>query len=180
MASSDTTQDFSVIACANDARFQDRCYLRWLNAAIAATTESVQATTSVASSATKTLTFASQPGSVAIGWSVTSLSNPSSIPASTFVVSLGAGMGINNTVTVAAGDIIVFAPPNHTQRMQFAAALFANAISRQMLAMLVLANATNRTNCLADTTIPGGNILDSDIDFQINSILTGVATSRNW
>lgn len=69
---------------------------------------------------------------------------------------------------------------SHQLRVAFAGALFNSTVNRQMLAMLVLANATNQTNCLADPLNPGGNILDNDIDFQITSIFTGVASSRSW
>lgn len=113
MPSADTTNSYVLLHSADDPRFQERCYLRFINAAIAVTTEA-------------------------------------------------------STVT------------SHTQRLAFAGALFANTINRVMLAMLILANATNAANCLADATIPGGNILDSDIDFQVNSVFTGVATSRSW
>lgn len=183
MPSTDTTQDFLVLQSINDARFQDRCFYRFLAAAIAATTEAVQATTSALStSGATTLSFAAQPG-IAIGWTAQSLTNPSSIPGGTLVKALGASIGLSAPIGaagVAVGDIIVFSPPSHAARLQFAGALFNKIIDRQMLAMLVLANATNRTNCLADTSVSGGNILDSDIDFQINSIFTGLATSRGW
>ncbi len=110
---SDTTDNETIISSIDNPRFQERCRLRFLFAAIAVTTE---------------LT----------------------------------------TVT------------SHTQRLALAGTLFNNGISAATLAMLVLANATNRTNCLANPSLYGGNILDSDIDFQINSIFTGVAIARAW
>jgi len=69
---------------------------------------------------------------------------------------------------------------SHTQRLAFAGALFNNAVDLKMLAMIVISNTTNRTNCLAAPNIAGGNIVDSDLDFQINSVLTGIAISRAW
>lgn len=69
---------------------------------------------------------------------------------------------------------------SHTQRLAFAGALFVGTVDERMLAMLVAANTTNRTNILANPNAAGGNCLDSDIDFQINSIFTGVAVSRAW
>ena len=79
------------------------------------------------------------------------------------------------SVTTEAGTVT-----SHTARLAFAGALFAGTVSDRLLAMLVLANATNRTNLLAAPTVQGGAILDSDIDFQVNSVLTGVAISRSW
>lgn len=184
MPSTDTTNNGVLVQSINDFRFQDRCYRRFLVAAISATTETVNATTSaLTASGGTTLTFAAQPPTVAIGWTVQSLTTPASIPAGTLVKSLGATVGLSAAIAtagVAAGDIIVFSPPSHTQRLGLAGSLFAKNIDRQMLALLVMANATNQTNCLADPNNPGGNILDSDIDFQINSIFTGVAVSRPW
>lgn len=184
MPSIDTTNNQILEQSIDDTRFQVRCYLRFLIAAIAITTETVQATTSALSaSGATTLSFATQPGTVAVGWTLQSLTNPASIPGGTLIKSLGTSIGLSAPIGaagVAAGDIIVFSPPNHASRLQFAAALFSGSISRQTLAMLIMANATNRTNCLADTSVPGGNILDSDIDFHINSIFTGIATSRGW
>jgi hypothetical protein len=109
----DTTDSETIVSSIHNERFQTRCRLRFLVAAVAVTTE------------------------------------------------LG-------TVT------------SHVQRLAFAGTLFNNGISSMTLAMLVLANTTNRTNCLANPLLPGGNMLDSDIDFQINSIFTGIAVSRAW
>lgn len=69
---------------------------------------------------------------------------------------------------------------SHTQRLAFAGALFANTVDPVMLCHLILSNATNRTNCLAVPSQAGGNIIDSDIDFQVASVFTGVATARAW
>jgi hypothetical protein len=70
---------------------------------------------------------------------------------------------------------------SHAQRLAFSGALFNNSVSLQTLAMLVLASSINKANCLANQTgLAGGNILDADIDSQITSIFTGVATSRSW
>lgn len=113
MASTNTNSGLLLLQSANDSRFQDRCYFRFLNAAISVSTEDPVA-------------------------------------------------------------------PSHAQRLAFAAALFNNAVNRQMLAMLVLTNAKIQVDCLADPTTPGGNALDSDIDFEIASIFTGVAISRGW
>lgn len=69
---------------------------------------------------------------------------------------------------------------SHTQRVAFAGALFNGSVDERMLAMVVLANPTNRTNAIANPQQAGGNILDNDIDFQVNSVFTGIATSRSW
>lgn len=69
---------------------------------------------------------------------------------------------------------------NHTQRLAFAGALFAGTVDLKMLCMTILANTTNRTNCLAAPNQAGGNIVDSDIDFQVASVFTGIATARAW
>jgi hypothetical protein len=185
MASTDTINNEIIERTVNATAFQDRCYGRWLNAAISATTESVQATTNAATAAASNLLhFAAQPGTVAIGWSVVDTTTPSVIPNGTTVLGpLAANITLSANVTgagVGASDIITFAPPFHAQRVAFAAVLFNNAVNRQTLAMLIMANATNRGNCLSSPTTSGGDILDSDIDFQVNSIFTGIATSRNW
>ena len=69
---------------------------------------------------------------------------------------------------------------NHTQRLAFAGALFNNTVGLEMLSMVVLASSINRANCLANPAADGGNILDSDIDNQVTSTFTGIATSRSW
>jgi hypothetical protein len=69
---------------------------------------------------------------------------------------------------------------SHDARLAFAGALFANHVDLPMLAMVVLSNTTNRANCLAASSLCGGNITDSDVDFQINSTFTGIATARSW
>lgn len=183
MANADTTNNEILERTIGATVFQDRVYRRFLAAAISATTESVQATTSAqTASANATLTFAAQPVGIAVGWSVQSLTNPAAIPATALVKTLGAAvvMSIATTAIVASGDIIVFSPPSHAQRLAFASALFSNAVNRQMLVMLILANPTNSTDCLADPNAVGGNITDSNIDFQVSSVFTGIATSRGW
>lgn len=69
---------------------------------------------------------------------------------------------------------------SHANRLAFAGALFANQVDVSMLCMCVLSNATVRTSVLANASVNGGNAIDPDIDFQINSVLTGVAVSRAW
>lgn len=69
---------------------------------------------------------------------------------------------------------------NHTNRLAFAGAIFNGTVSPQTLCMLILANPTVRASVIADPTKSGGNALDNDIDFQIASVFTGVATSRVW
>jgi hypothetical protein len=150
MASTDTTNDAVIERTVSDPNFQARCYRRFLAAAISDMNETVQATTSAQSAS-----------------GATSL---------TFAVTISAA----TTVIVASGDIILFSPPSHVARAQLAGALFNGVLSLRTLAMLILANATNQANCLADASVAGGAILDSDIDFQINSIFTGIATSHGW
>lgn len=69
---------------------------------------------------------------------------------------------------------------SHTQRLAFAGALFANTVDMKTLVMSVLANATVRASVVATPNTAGGNALDSDIDFQVASIFTGIAVSRAW
>jgi hypothetical protein len=49
-----------------------------------------------------------------------------------------------------------------------------------MLGMAVVSNPTIGGEVLADPTMPGGAATDGDIDFQIASVFSGIATSRNW
>jgi hypothetical protein len=112
MASADTTASITLAALVNNPVFQERCYLRYIVAAISVTNEG--------------------------------------------------------------------AVTNHTQRLAFAGALFANAVNRATLADTILANATNRTNALVADSAPGSAILDNDIDFQVASVFTGIALSRSW
>lgn len=181
---SDTTDNQILNASYTNTGFQDRCRLRFINAAIAATTEVLPLTANgVTAAANNVLHFASTTG-VTVGAGVSDLFGAAIIPAGTIVESLtSTTVTLNNNVTgagVASGDIINFAPVSHTQRLAFAGALFAGNVDLKMLAMAVLANTTNRTNCLAAPSSAGGNIVDSDIDFQVNSIFTGIAISRNW
>lgn len=83
---------------------------------------------------------------------------------------------VNACVSVTNEDP---ATASHVQRLAFAGSIFNRSPNAQMLCELVLVNTTNRANAVASQT-PGANILDSDIDFQIASVLTGVALSRAW
>lgn len=69
---------------------------------------------------------------------------------------------------------------SHANRLAFAGALFASTVDVRMLCMCVLSNATVRASVLANTSLNGGNALDSDIDFQINSVFTGISLARAW
>jgi hypothetical protein len=69
---------------------------------------------------------------------------------------------------------------SHAQRLAFAGALFANQVDTKMLAMAVLSNATIRGEVIADPSDNGGNATDSDMDFQVNSVFTGISVSRAW
>lgn len=69
---------------------------------------------------------------------------------------------------------------SHTQRLAFAGALFANTVDLKMLVMVILSNATVRASVIATPNSAGGNSLDSDMDFQIASVFTGIATARAW
>jgi hypothetical protein len=69
---------------------------------------------------------------------------------------------------------------SHAQRLAFAGALFANQVDKTMLTMAALSNASIRAEVIADPSDNGGNATDSDMDFQISSVFTGIATSRAW
>lgn len=84
---------------------------------------------------------------------------------------------INAAVSIVNGST---AEASHVQRVAFAGALFAGDVDPVMLTMSIISNPTIRTSVLADRTLPGGNVLDSDIDFQVGSVFTGIATARSW
>lgn len=182
MSSQDTTDSLIIANVASNAAFQERCWLRFLIAAIAVANEEITSSVSAITAAgSGTLTFTVTPASIT-GLVVHNLSTPAVIPAGTTVASVTATTALldHNVIGagVAIGDNISFAVAYHAQRMRFAGALFSRSVDLMLLANLVLANSTNRTNCLADRLNVGGNILDSDIDFQVNSIFTGVAVAR--
>ncbi len=63
----------------------------------------------------------------------------------------------------------------------FSGALFAQRVSQQMLAQLVLIpSGPNRAQCLLDVTTAGGQITDANLTTEINNTFTLVANSRNW
>ncbi len=69
---------------------------------------------------------------------------------------------------------------SHSDRAKLCGALFARQVSGTFLVESILANSTNRANALSNQTAIGAAILDSDIDFQIASIFTGIATSKGY
>lgn len=166
--------------------FQDRCRLRFLNAAIQATTENVvAATNAVTAQNSNALHFASAPGSVAVGWTASDPFAPGAVPAGALVTSIVTGtvtlnQNIASAAGVANGDAVTFAPPSHAQRMAFAGALFAGSVDIKMLTMAVLASPTIKAEILAAPTVVGGTAADSDIDAWVFTIFTGLATSRSW
>jgi hypothetical protein len=185
----DTTDNQILYNSYTNSGFQDRCRLRFLNAALAAENEVAALTTNAVTPAgavlgtNNVLHFAATTG-ITVGMTASDLFASAVVPAGSIVTAVTAtSVTLNNFVTgagVGSADTINFAPVGHVQRMAFAGALEAGTVDLQMLAMVVLANTTNRTNCLANPSVAGGNILDSDIDFQVNSILTGIAMSRSW
>jgi len=52
--------------------------------------------------------------------------------------------------------------------------------SISLLGMAVVSNPSIRNEVLADPTMSGGAATDRDIDFQISSVFSGIATSRDW
>lgn len=181
---SDTTDNLIITASINDPGFQSRCRLRFINASIAITTEVLSVTTNGSSGSGVSILHMSGTVGIVGGMTVTSLFSPTAIPTGTVVESIAAGtVTLNNNLIgggIITGDTISFAPTGHASKLAFSSALFANNVDLKMLAMLILANTTNRNNCLANPGIYGGNILDNDMDFQINSVFPGVAASRNW
>lgn len=178
----DTTDNMVLEATIDNAPFQDRCRLRFINAAIAVMSEVLQFTVSAtASPPSTTVAVTGNTGSILRGMTVADFFSPNAIPVATIVETVsGSANGtltLNAAITgtISAGDVLNIAPVSHVQRAAFAAALFKGTVDLRMLAMVILANTTNRTNCLANPSIPGGNILDNDIDFQVNSTFTGIA-----
>jgi hypothetical protein len=182
---SDSTDAQIISQTINNTAFQDRCRLRFINAAISASTEVLSVTTSALTAAASAVLHFTSTAGIVQGMGASDLFAPSVIPAGTIVESVVANTSVtlDNNVTgngVASGDVINFAPVSHAQRLAFAGALFTGSVDLKMLAMVMLANATNRTNLLAAPATMGGNILDSDMDFQAASTFTGIALSRSW
>src|SRR5258705_9994257 len=114
MPSQDTTDSFVLANIAINASFQDRCWLRFIVAAIAVTTEEITGSVSAATAAANgTLTFAATPASIT-GLFVVNLTSPATIPAATKVSSVTATTAVmdHNAIGagVAIGDNISFAP----------------------------------------------------------------------
>jgi hypothetical protein len=185
MASQDTTDSVYLHTVTNNDQFQERCWLRFLIAAFAVTTEAITApVTAVTAAGAATLTFAPATPASITGLVAINLTAPLVIPVGAKVASVTATTAVldHNVIGagVAIGDSISFAPAAHAERATFAGALFAKNVNLMMLANAVLADATNRANCLADKTLPGGNVTDAGIDTQVNAIFTGLAKVRNW
>lgn len=181
----DTTDNLVIAATINNPQFQDRCRLRFLSAAISVMNEVLSIATSAPTAAGGTvLHFASAAGA-AQGMGVSNLFTPNSIPVGTIVEGVtGTAVTLNNVVVggtgVLTGDVIQIAAISHVQRAAFAGALFRGTVDLKMLAMVVLASTINRTDCLANPNVPGGNVTDANIDTQIATVLTGIATSSSW
>jgi len=183
----DTQDEHTLVTQEIDAsEFQERVEGRFINSAIAVSTEELQIFASGAVTAGTVVPLPSTTGLVA-GMTVVNLTAPASIGPNITIASVQAGVSatMSGNVTVAVNDLLAFnssglSHATHLKRLAFAGALFARSVDLKMLVMLVIANATIRTEALANATVIGGNILDSDIDFQINSVFTGVANSRNW
>jgi hypothetical protein len=185
--------DNAIIAGSIDSLgFQERCRLRFINAAIAVSTEEITIFASGAVTAGTVIPLPSTTG-LAASMTIANLTTPANVGANITIASVQAGVSVtaSGNVTVAVNDQLVFNPSGtshatHLRRLSFAGALFAAAnsgngpVDFKMMAMVVLANATNRTNCLAAPNQVGGNILDSDMDFAINSAFTGISMARNW
>lgn len=180
----DTTDNKTLAQSISSPDFQSRCRLRFIVAAISVVNEVVTATVNGTTAAgNATLHFAATPASI-VGYGVADQTTPAAIGAGNTILSVTATTAVMAapaiTPGVGATDVVVLTPQSHTQRLAFAGALFNGTVSPSMLAEVILANATNHTNCLANPQQAGGNIVDSDIDFQINSIFTGMALSRAW
>ncbi len=195
MASQDTTDAVYLYTVAANPQFQQRCWLRYLISAFGVTAEAITApATAVAAAGTATLTFAPATPANIVGLFVRSLSlhnpvapatallNPIQIGAKVASVTATTAVLDHNIIAdgVAIGDVMEFAPAFHADRVRLAGAIFAKTVDMQMLASTILADATNRTNCLADKTAPGGNITDAGIDAQIALIFTGLSRMRAW
>jgi hypothetical protein len=184
MASQDTIDSVYIHTVTNNEQFQERCWLRFLIAAFGVTAEDKLATaTAVTASGAATLTFLATPASIT-GLVAINLTNAAVIPVGAKVSSVTATTAVldHNVIGagVAIGDNISFAPAQHAERARLAGALFTKNVDLMMLANAVLSDATNRTNCLADKTLPGGNITDAGIDSQVTAIYTGLAKVRGW
>lgn len=181
---SDTSDSAILNLTINDLGFQNRCRLRFIVAAIAITNEVLTLTTNGATAAANNTLHVAATTGVLQGMTPIDTFAPTVIPAATIVETTTATtVVLNANVTgagVASGDVITFAPANHAAKLQLAGALFSGNVDPKMLALTVIANTTNRTNCLANPSVIGGNIIDSDIDFHVNSIFQGIAMSRGW
>lgn len=179
----DTLDNMSLATTINSPPFQDRCRLRFLFYAL--NTVMGEAVSAVAASATVTGNVLHLVSAVGIvqGMAVSDLFG-NVIPVGAVVESVsGSNVTISGSVTgsgVLINDVVNFLPVSHAQRMAFCGALLADSVDHRVLASIVIASPTNRANCLVDITIPGGAILDSDIDNWIAAKFTGIATSRSW
>jgi hypothetical protein len=182
----DTSDNVTLFNSIESPLFQDRCRLRFINAAIAVSTEEIQLFASGGVTNGTVVPVPSTTGLVS-GMTVANLTTPGNIGPNITIASVQAGVSVtlSGNVTVTINDLLAFNPAGeshatHLKRLAFAGALFAGGVDLKMLTMAMLANATNRTNCLANASAPGGNILDNDLDFQVNSTFTGIANSRSW
>lgn len=81
---------------------------------------------------------------------------------------------------LAAAITIMANNPTPAQTV-FCGALFAQRVSQQMLAQVVLIpSGPNRAECLLDATNPGGQITDANLTTEINNTFIFLANSRNW
>ncbi len=184
MPSQDTIDFGYLHTVSTNDQFMERCWVRFLVAAFGVAGEAVRApVTAITAAGAATLTFSATPASIT-GLFVTDLTSRVVIPVGTKIASVTATTAVmdRNAINdgVAEGDSISFAPAFHDERVRFAGALFSNTVSLLLLSNTVLAGATNRANCLADRSIPGGNITDAGIDAQITLTYTGLATSKTW
>lgn len=180
----DTTDNIILATSIENSQFQDRCRFRFLLAAYSVMTEALQCTASTTSSPpSKTLSVSGVTGTVSQLMTVSDLFNVNAIPVGAVVTAVAGSSGTAGTITlnvaltgtISAGDIINLFPVNHVSRANFALALFKGTVDPRVLAMAILANPTNRANCLANSSVPGGNILDADMDTQITATFTGLA-----
>jgi hypothetical protein len=184
---SDFADNLVLQTAVDSLAFQERCRLRFINAALSVMSEQISFYASAAQSSGTTITFPSAPTGVVAGMQAHDVTNASAIPAFITVASVaGAVVTMSGTVTgVAINDQIVFTPAGlqyttSLLRQRFAGAILTSGIDLKMLAMVILTNASNRTNCLANPSQPGGNIIDSDIDFTISSTFTGISSIGRW
>ncbi len=182
--SQDTTDSIYLYTVTNHPAFQQRCWLRFIIYAFGVSTEAMTGSvTAVAAAGSSTLTFSATPAAIT-GLVATNLTTANVIPVGAKVASVTATTAIldHNIIGpgVAIGDYFSFAPVSHDLRVRLAGTLFLNAVDLRLLANAILADATNRTNCLSDKTAPGGAITDSGIDTQVAAVFTGLAQARNW